>query len=244
MTAPDCPSPATRTVPDPNAAALRHLRTMTLPAGTPFATAYRRSRWPAQFNASGLGTARFSPLRVDGDIVPTMYAARRDTVALLESVFHEVHGAGPRIVSEPLDLATRGLVRLRTPAPVALFDLRDDALTAMGLTRRQLPSALAAHYPCTRRWAEVLHGRGVGRVRPIGIIWGSRIAELTRGDHPMLADLLTAPADEAFVIFGDAISTTHATWRPTERRDDLTTGAGRVFIESVATTLGATIVPV
>jgi hypothetical protein len=51
------------------------------------------------------GNSRFSPVEVDGTPVAIMYAARSQTVALLETCFHDVHQSGTRIIAEATQLA-------------------------------------------------------------------------------------------------------------------------------------------
>jgi hypothetical protein len=164
VTAPGCLEPARCPVPDPADVDLRRLRLAHIPTGSTLHTAYVRRYRPALFTASGMGNSRFSPLVVDGRVIPTMYAAKTQTVALLETAFHDVHQAGTRIISEALQLATRGLVALTAPAALPLIDLTDEGLRRVSLTREQLVSTTAQHYACTRRWAVRLHRRRVGRV--------------------------------------------------------------------------------
>lgn len=243
MTAPGCLDPAECPVPNPEALDLRRLRLVRLPEGWTFHTSYLRARWPALFNVSGTGNARFSPLTVDGRVVPTMYGAAAQTVALLETSFHDVHEAGSRIISESLHLAPRGLVALTAPQALPLIDLTDEGLERVGLSRGQLVATTPEHYACTRRWAVALHGRRIGPVTPVGLIWRSRIAELARTDSLLLWDLL-ALASEVCVLFGDRLSTRPADWRPGEPRyDDLSEDDGRLLAEQIAEHLGAVIVP-
>ena len=205
--------------------------------------AYRRGQWPQLFNASGKGNARFSPLRVGGVVIPTMYVAATQTVALLETSFHDVHQSGTRIISESLDLATRGLVALTVPVPLRLIDLRDDALGRPGLARLQLVATTPGHYACTREWAVMLHGRRVGGVTPIGMLWRSRIAELASADSLLLGDLLPFASDVC-LLFGDRVSIDPPIWRPgAPHYDDLAKGDGRLLAEQIAEQLGAVIVP-
>src|SRR2546423_10267581 len=110
VTAPGCLDPANCRVPDSGTVDLRHLRLIRLAEGETLHVSYRHDRWPALFNASGRGNARFSPLLAEGKVIPTMYLAATQTVALLETAFHDVHRLGARIISERLHLATRGLV--------------------------------------------------------------------------------------------------------------------------------------
>ncbi|MCA1844697.1 MAG: RES family NAD+ phosphorylase [Actinobacteria bacterium] len=208
-----------------------------------FHTAYRRSQWPALFNRSGTGNARFSPLVVGLATVPTLYGAATQTVALLESSFHSVHETGTKIISEQLDLATRGVVALTAPASLPLVDLTDEGLARVALTRAELVATTPEHYACTREWAVALHGRRIGGVTPVGLIWESRIAELAQADSLLLADLLTV-ARAAFVLFGDRLPHDPSAWLPGEPHfDDLASGYGRGLAELIAEQLGAVIVP-
>ncbi len=245
MTAPDCPDPGRCPVPDPASVDLRRLRSLRLAEGTTFHTAYLRSRWPALFNDSGRGNGRFSPLAsADGArVVPTMYGAATQTVALLETAFHDVHASTPRIVSERLHLARRGLVTLTVPSSLPLVDLTDDALDRIGLDRAQLVATMPQHSPCTREWAVALHARRIGSVVPAGILWQSRVAELAGADSPLLGDLLPV-AGRVWVLFGDRVPTVPKAWRPgPPHADDLTSGPGRLLAEQIAEQLGAVIVP-
>ena len=244
MTAPGCLDPASCPVPNPGDVNLRRLRLARLPAGVVFHTAYRRAHWPVLFNPSGTGNARFSPLAADGATVPTLYGAATQTVAMLESCFHSVHALEPRTISEPLDLAPRGLVALNAPLPLPLIDLTNDALARIGLTRAQLVATTPEHYACTREWATALHGRRIGGVTPAGLLWQSRIAELAQADSLLLGDLLTV-ASEIFVLFGDRVPFDPAAWNPGDPRyGDLTSGDGRLLAEQIAEQLGAVIVPI
>lgn len=215
---------------------------MRIRQGTTLHTAYARRHWPALFNDSGLGNARFSPLLADGAVVPTMYCASTQTVALLESAFHDVHQMGTRIISESLQLAPRGVVALTTPAPMSMIDLTDSGLARMGLLREQLVATTPHHYACTREWGAALHQRRVGGIAPSGLMWQSRIAELAGGDSPLLGDLLTVASDVC-LLFGDRVPTEPAAWAPGDPHyDDLTSGHGRLLAEQIAEQLGAVIV--
>lgn len=76
---------------------------------------------------------------------------------------------------------------------VRLIDLRDPALARLGLDRDALVATSGAHYPCTRRFAEQLHGRVIGGHVTHGVVWHSRQADLhTRAmtGRPAVRDLL------------------------------------------------------
>jgi RES domain len=243
MTAPGCLDPASCQVPNPRDVDLRRLRLARLPAGLVFHTAYRRLYWPALFNPSGDGNARFSPLAVDGAAVATLYGAVTQTVALLETCFHGVHEMATRLISERLDLAPRGLVALSAPSPFPLVDLRNPALARVGMNRAQLVATTPEHYACTREWAVALHDRRIGGVAPAGLLWQSRIAELAQADSLLLGDLLTV-SSEVFVLFGDRAQPDPDEWHPGDPRyDDLATGDGRLLAEQIAEQLHAVIVP-
>lgn len=220
------------------------MRLARYPAERVLHTAYRRAFWPALLNPALTGNARFSPLvRDDGVVVPTLYVAATQTVALLETAFHDVHGSGARLISLPLSLAPRGLVALSSPSSLRLIDLTDSALTRLGLQRAQLVATSPAHYACTQEWAQALHGRRIGGVAPAGLLWQSRVAELAQNDSLLFADLLRI-ADEVMVLFGDRGETDPAAWRPGDPHfDDLTSGSGLQLIEAIAEQLGAVIVP-
>jgi hypothetical protein len=239
VTAPGCRAPASCAVPGPAGYDLRRLRSYALAAGTEFFTAFRSIDGP-WFNTSDKGEARFSPLRDQrGGIVPALYGAKSRTVALLETVFHDVHESSPRLITRK-SLVGRGLAKLVTPERYLLVDRRDDALADVGLERRQLVSTTPAHYPCTRQWALALRGRRIGSARPVGLIWGSRVAEMGRGDTPLPNDLLRGDRAEVFVFFGDAIgANTRENLRPLIEEQDLSTVGSLSLVSLVAEQLGA-----
>lgn len=171
-----------------------------------------------------------------------MYVAATQTVALLETSFHDVHHLGTRIISEALQLATFGLAAVTAPTRLALIDLTDAGLARLGVTRPQLVATTPEHYACTREWAARLHGRRIGAAIPDGILWGSRVAELAGGDSLLLGDLL-AVAGNVCVLFGDRVSPDPGVWRPGDPHyEDLTTGNGRLLAEQIAEQLRAVIV--
>ncbi len=242
MTAPACLDRANCPVPSPGDVDLRKLKIARLSENAVFHTSYRRSNWPALFNPSSVGNARFSPLASQTVPVPTLYGAATQTVALLESCFHGVHAAGRKIISAALDLAPRGLVTLTAPVALPMIDLTNAGLTRVALTRSQLVATTPQHYACTREWAVALHGRRIGGVTAVGLLWQSRIAELAQADSLLFADLLTV-ADEVFMLFGDRVPQDPAAWLPGDPHyDDLTSGHGLGLAELIAEQLGAVIV--
>lgn len=242
MTADGCLDPTHCPVPNPRGIDLRKLRLDRRAEGTSFHAAYRRAHWPALFNPSERGNARFSPVASGGGAVPTLYGAASQTVALLESTFHGVHESGTKIISEALDLAPRGVVALTAPVSLPLIDLTDEGLARVAMTRQQLVATTPEHYACTREWSAALHGRKIGGVTPVGLLWQSRIAELAQADSLLLADLLPA-ASEVFFLFGDRVPQDPPAWSPGPPHfDDLTSGSGRIMAELIAEQLGAVIV--
>jgi hypothetical protein len=171
-----------------------------------------------------------------------MYAAWAQTVALLETAFHDVHQAGTPIISERTQLATRGLVAITVPDRLALVDLSDDGLARVGLTRDQLVATTPQHYACTREWAVALHGRRFGRFRAAGLFWSSRIAELAEADSILFADLLRI-AGAVCILFGDRVTAIPDSWLPGDPHyEDMSVGEGRLLAEQIAEQLGAVIV--
>ena len=199
MTAPDCRNPSGCPVPDPPDVDLRRLRLVYLESGRTLHRVFETAHSLLSFNDSGRGDARFSPL--DGRA--HLYGADTRTVAFLETVFHNVHALTPRLIYEATDLAGRGLGRLAVDRRVPLVDLRDQALGHLGLERHQLVATTAAHYPCTRQWADVLLDRRIGGISPSGLLWNSRIAELAGADSPLLDDLLEGSTSEVCVLYDD-----------------------------------------
>jgi hypothetical protein len=235
-------------VPDPASVDRRRLRLTSWPAGTVCWSATSRRHAPARFNDSPTGDSRFSPLADrPGAALPALYLARSQTVAVLETAFHDVHASGGRLVSMPIDLAPRSLTRLVTPVEVVMVDLRDDALDRLGLGREQLVATFPSHYPCTRRWASALVGTRRGSRTAEGLLWRSRVAEIARADHLLLDDLLAGSTAEVAMLVGSpstGLPIEGSRWSAVERFDRLDEGAGLVFAEELATLLGATIVPV
>jgi len=248
VTTSDCGDPAHCPVPGPADIDMRRVRTVAVPAGQRFYAAYRKSSWPEIFN-SGFGETRFAPIYdASGVAIPTLYGGATRTVSLLESVFHEVHAGGARVISTAVDLAGRGLVELHGKDPARFIDLSDTALAHLGLgaqaadARTHLVAAGPGHYPCTRWWAERLHARGnVGGHLPVGLRWQSRIAELAAGDAVLLGDLLTADTASVFILFGDRVSVDLGDYAIGEHYADLAANGAGGLVAAVANQLGATI---
>lgn len=236
MTAPDCPNPNTCPVPDPEDVDLRRLRTVLI--DTPgWYSVYDRAYKDSIFNPSGTGDNRFNPIHDDnGTPVPATYCGRTRTAALLETVFHDVTPTGVPSVSRIIDLRNRGLRRIRFDTPVRVADLRDDALTHLGLTRDQLVTTSAAHHCCTRQWA--IRIREVGRTPPIaGMIWRSRLTEIAAARSALLDDLVTVSATDVLVIYNDRVPADTVTGRT--EYPDLAAPKSSGLVSAVINELGA-----
>lgn len=228
----DCPDPAGC----PVTTALPRLRTTTLRAGTPLYRVYGAA-WGYDEHNPGYGDARFSPIDDPGTgaRLPSMYLAATPTAALLETVFHGVfpggHDPGGRIIYER-DLRGKLLAHLRVPAAAALADLRDPELSRLELTRPQVVSSSAEHYPCTRRLSiSVLRQPRRGR-QLAGLIWHSRQAELADTEPVEVVVLFGGPrypsGRGSWPLFGPGASS-------------LYDGPGRLLVDEIAETLSATI---
>lgn len=221
-------------VPEPTATTLRRLRTTTLEAGTLLRRGRKRAHPSPVGFVPALGDTRFAPLAGIGHL----YVAATTFAALLESAFHDAAPPAPRIPEAQLRLWAEDAVTLA--GEVRLIDLRDPELARLGIARAHLVATSAAHYPCTRAWAQVLHGRRVGGHNTHGLLWHSRQAELHARalvGRPALRDLIDEhPAEVAIV------------WSPPARQDllmpaplglgPLDAGAGRRYVDDLAALLG------
>lgn len=235
MTAPDCRAPHRCPVSDPGTIDLRRLHLVYLERGRTLSRVFETAHGLLGFNDSGRGDARFSPLAGRAHL----YAADTRTVALLETVFHNVHEGMPRLIYEATDLARRGLGRLVVDGRVPLVDLRDGALEHLGLERSQIVATTAAHYPCTREWVDVLLGRRIGGIAPLGLLWNSRVAELAGDDSPLLDDLLRGSTSEVCVLYEDKgirLSDAGGGFR-----DLVGPTQGRLLVDQIAEQLDATV---
>lgn len=173
------------------------------------------------------GDTRFAPI----DEVAHVYLARTTFAALLESAFHDAAPPAPRLPEAVIAPWSEADVVLT--ADVRLIDLRDPALAELGLDRSQLTATTAAHYPCTRAWAQRLHGRHVGGQPTHGLVWHSRQLELhTRAaaQRPALTELLDQhPAEVAVVWFPPASAELLAPG--TGGLGRLDTAAGRAYVD-------------
>jgi RES domain len=127
---------------------------------------------PRQFNSSGSGNARFSPIfDRDNQVIPTIYAGSDEDCALMETIFHDVpYWPGIKTVWRGR-LEGMEYSQLRTTTSLALVDLGNIALRKLGIERVHLIDTSKAHYPDTRTWAETLFAQFP---KAQGLHWTSR----------------------------------------------------------------------
>lgn len=221
----DCPDPQHC----PVIPSLPRIRTTTLRAGTALYRVYDAT-WGYDEHNPGYGDARFSPIDdpATEDRLPSMYLAATPTAALLETVFRDVHQDSGRVVYER-DLRGKLLAHMEIPVSATLGDLRDEQLDRLGLSRPQVVSSAAEHYPCTRRLAvNALTQRRSGQLS--GLIWHSRQAELAA----------TNPV-EVVVLFGHPrFPSGRGSWRLVgPGTTTLYEGPGRLLVDEIAESLSA-----
>lgn len=221
-----CPTPKAC----PIAATLSRLETMDLDSARPLYRVYDRTWGYDEFN-EGHGDSRFAPIDdlVTGKRLPSMYLGETPTTVLLETVFHDVHEQR-RIVYQA-HLHEKLLAYIKPPANARLGDLRDPQLDKLGLTRGQIVSSPAEHYPCTRLLA--IAALAQSHDPPLqGLIWHSRQAELGG-----------KAAQEVIVLYGDErYPSTPGSWRRFgPGSQNLHEGPGRLLVDRIADDLRAVV---
>jgi hypothetical protein len=124
------------------------------------------------FNPSPLGNARFSPIYdSDGEVIPTLYAATTPQGALMETIFHDVpYKPGFKRVSASR-LEGKLTSTLVFSSDFQLIDLGKVGLRRLGIHPHELIDTTKAHYPETRKRAELLLA---DYPQAQGLIWPSR----------------------------------------------------------------------
>lgn len=204
MTSKTCLNPGSCPVPDPAELDLRKLRTTTLDPRTVWYSVYDHKYESSLFNPSPTANGRFNALVEATEVVPTLYAAKTRTAALLETVFHDVQPSGAAHISEALALQGKGLRRIVANKPLPLVDLRDEALSKLGLDRTQLISTSPMHYPCTREWALRIR-ESQKRPSIAGLLWRSRLTEIAASRSALFHDLTQVSMTDVVVLFEDRI---------------------------------------
>jgi hypothetical protein len=162
------------------------LNKITITAGHSLERVHPNAYGPAQFNDTGAGDARFSPIRNgNGDIIPTAYAADTYEGALMETAFHDVpNGPPPKIVRKK-KLETLVRSTLRTTAPLVFADLSSVGLKTTNATKGELIESTGADYPRTRSFAEAVHAehRAIQGLRWVSKQHDQEFAYLLFGDR-------------------------------------------------------------
>ena len=124
------------------------------------------------FNPSPRGNARFSPIHDSaGDVIPTLYAATTPQGALMETIFHDVpYKPGFKRVSVGR-LEGKLSSTLAFLSDFQLIDLGKVGLRRLGIHPHDLIDTTKAHYPETRKRAELLY---TAYPQAQGLIWPSR----------------------------------------------------------------------
>ena len=139
------------------------------PAGGPIVRCHDAEFGATEFNRTR-SEGRFRPVRTNGRVVGTIYAAEDDAGAIAESVFRPVPVSGVKRVIrarlEPVLLST--LVCTRT---LRLASLHGHGPRRVGATRAQLIDSEAERYPELAAWGQALHDCPAA---PDGIVWRSR----------------------------------------------------------------------
>lgn len=140
-----------------------------------------------QFNPGKTGNARFSPIEnVQGNPIPTLYAADILDAALMESVFHDVPYSPGFKMLDKRKLEGQQHSQIRITQDLTLADLNSKALRKLGVKRNELIDTEKDQYPQTREWAKAIHEQ---HPEIQGLCWVSRQDDTAR----------------AVVLFGDRV---------------------------------------
>lgn len=186
-----------------------------------------------EFNPCAGEPTRFAPLLVDGQCVPTLYAAETLEAVLMESVFHDVvldrpDGEPPEVYLADLETVRRSTIASRRDLRLGRLD--DDALQGLGLNRNELIDTDADSYRETARWAAHAHGYGGADERPLaGLIWQSRRAAQGLASRELVV-----------IIFGDRVARKEL--RSSGTPVPLVAATGVDELDSIANRLGVTLV--
>jgi len=164
-----------------------HLSHFSLPAGTLLHRVHQGRFGATEYNSTGGGNARFSPIATAaGAIVPTLYAGSTFHCAVMETAFHDVsYSPGLKTFQQKrLDGLKHSVIH--TAHELTLVDLSTKALRRLGIERQHLIETPASEYGYTRSWAKAIHQFAP---EAHGLRWVSR-----QDDQAL-----------AFVLFGDRL---------------------------------------
>jgi len=142
------------------------------PAGQPVYRVHNARYGSLDFNASGAGNTRFSPIAdARGKTVPTLYGGETFECALMETVFHDVPFT-PGFKTYDRNNLDHVRASILSPArDLLLVNLAGKALRKLGISRARLLESDPADYSHTRPWAEALHRQFI---KIDGLRWVSR----------------------------------------------------------------------
>lgn len=141
-----------------------------------------------QFNGSGKGRARFSPLvKPDGTVIPTLYGAGTFRAAAMETVFHDLPEDTVNTIFRYSQLAHSVCSVIVPVRPLNLLDLGTVGLRALKLKKSEVIETSPVMYPATQGLALAWHEQFDDID---GLVWMSRL-----DDH--------APA---CILFGDRVT--------------------------------------
>lgn len=142
-----------------------------LPAGTLLYRIHRALYAGDQFNASGKGNARFSPVyTADKQNIPTLYAGENTRVALCEVILHDVDILQNFIFYPASQLGFFRHSQLQIADDFILASLDLPSLVKMR-AGKQLIQGDPTVYSVTQRWAEALYQQHQDLQ---GLLWPSR----------------------------------------------------------------------
>lgn len=145
---------------------------------------------PAGFNPWRAGRAsptRFAPFDGPaGDPVPTLYAAPNFSVALAESLFHDLPRNLPDIYIARSKVDALAVSWIRPLGDLCLASFRGPALRRLRVEWSQLIGSLPTCYSRTQLWARAVHHLGENFQ---GLEWSSRQYD----------------GEASFLLFGDRI---------------------------------------
>ncbi|ANC84186.1 TPA: RES family NAD+ phosphorylase [Pseudomonas putida] len=182
-----------------------HISHFILPAGTLLHRVHQGRFGATEYNPTGGGNARFSPIAVAaGAIVPTLYAGSTFHCAVMETAFHDVsYSPGLKTFQQKRLNGLKHSV-IRTAQELTLVDLSTKALRRLGIERQHLIDTPTSEYGYTRSWAKAIHefAPNVHGLRWISrqddqavafILFGDRLSEGALIEHDVGRDLQHDP---------------------------------------------------
>jgi len=107
-----------------------------------------------QFNASGRGSARFSPLAsADGIVIPTLYGGTTFDCAAMETVFHDLPDDIDSYIFDFMDLSAAAISVIAPKRDLNLLALTSVGLKPLGLRKTDIIETPVSRYAETRACA-------------------------------------------------------------------------------------------